>query len=269
MVVSNAAENTVAEIRARTAEIGHNTRAVESLRIENLTKDYPMGERVVRALDGISLEVFPGEFLGVAGRSGSGKSTLLNLLAGLDRPSTGSLWVGDRDLARMSPGQLAHHRQHTVGIVFQFFHLVPTLTALQNVELPMAFAGLGPGRRDEKARSLLESVGLSHRLDHIPSQLSGGEQQRVSIARSLANDPQFLLADEPTGNLDSATAREILEIFKRLHSEGRTVICVSHEQDLWKECLDRVIELRDGRLFREERLRRDHAGGNEIPNGED
>ena len=160
-----------------------------------------MGERVVRALDGISLEVVPGEFLGVVGRSGSGKSTLLNLLAGLDRPSSGSLWVGDRDLARMSPEQLAHHRQHTVGIVFQFFHLIPTLTALQNVELPMAFSGLGPGKRADKARSLLGSVGLSHRLDHVPSQLSGGEQQRVSIARSLANDPQFLLADEPTGTL--------------------------------------------------------------------
>jgi putative ABC transport system ATP-binding protein len=228
-----------------------------------------MGERVVRALDGISLEVVPGEFLGVVGRSGSGKSTLLNLLAGLDRPSSGSLWVGDRDLTRMSPEQLAHHRQHTVGIVFQFFHLIPTLTALQNVELPMAFSGLGPGKRADKARSLMENVGLSHRLDHVPSQLSGGEQQRVSIARSLANDPQFLLADEPTGNLDSATAGEIQEIFKRLHLEGRTVICVTHEQDLWKECLDRVIELRDGRLFREERLGRGKGGGNGIPGGED
>ena len=228
-----------------------------------------MGERVVRALDGISLEVVPGEFLGVVGRSGSGKSTLLNLLAGLDRPNAGSLWVGDRDLARMSPDQLAHHRQHTVGMVFQFFHLVPTLTALQNVELPMAFGGLDPGRRSEKARSLLGSVGLSHRLDHVPSQLSGGEQQRVSIARSLANDPQFLLADEPTGNLDSATAKEILEIFKRLHQEGRTVICVTHEQDLWRECLDRVIELRDGRLFREELLGRSRSSGNGNLVGED
>ena len=224
-----------------------------------------MGERVVRALDGISLEVVPGEFLGVVGRSGSGKSTLLNLLAGLDRPSSGSLWIGDRDLAQMSPDQLAHHRQHTVGMVFQFFHLVPTLTALQNVELPMAFSGLGPGARLEKARSLLSNVGLSHRLDHVPSQLSGGEQQRVSIARSLANDPQFLLADEPTGNLDSATGKEILEIFKQLHGEGRTVVCVTHEQDLWMECLDRVIELRDGRLFREERPGSSHAAGNGDP----
>jgi putative ABC transport system ATP-binding protein len=206
--------------------------------------------------------VVTGEFLGVVGRSGSGKSTLLNLLAGLDRPSSGSLWVGDQDLARMSPGQLAHHRQHRVGIVFQFFHLVPTLTALQNVELPMAFAGLGPGARSDKARSLLESVGLSHRLDHIPSQLSGGEQQRVSIARSLANDPHYLLADEPTGNLDSATAGEITEIFKRLHAEGHTVICVTHEQDLWMDCLDRVIELRDGRLYRDERLGRLRSRGN-------
>lgn len=213
-----------------------------------------MGEKSVRALDRVSLQVFPGEFLGIVGRSGSGKSTLLNLLAGLDQPSSGSLWVGDHNLSQMGSIELARHRQHTVGVVFQFFHLIPTLTALQNVELPMAFVGKAHRTRSRRAEALLNDVGLSHRLDHLPSQLSGGEQQRVSIARALANDPQFLLADEPTGNLDSTSAREILELFKQLHLNGHTVICVSHEMDFWEDFWDRVIELRDGHLFQEKRM---------------
>lgn len=207
-----------------------------------------MGATTVRALDDVSLEVQPHEFVSIVGRSGSGKSTLLNLLAGLDRPSDGAIWAGDRNLAEMSSADLARHRQHTVGIVFQFFYLVPTMTALENVALAMAFARVAAKQRQEKARLLLESVGLEKRAGHLPSELSGGEQQRVAIARALANDPQFLLADEPTGNLDSATSEEILAIFHRLHNQGRTIICVTHELDLVGDLTTRLVKLKDGRV---------------------
>lgn len=218
------------------------------LRLESVSKEYPMGARTVRALDHVSLEVHAGEFIGIVGRSGSGKSTLLNLVAGLDCPSSGAIWVGDSNLAQMSSRELARHRQMTVGIVFQFFYLVPTLTALENVMLAMAFAGVSVGRRRERGQALLESVGLGERTDHLPAQLSGGEQQRVAMARALANNPQFLLADEPTGNLDSATAEEILQIFRTLNREGRTIVCVTHETDLIEGLVDRFIQLKDGRV---------------------
>lgn len=218
------------------------------LRLESVSKEYPMGARTVRALDHVSLEVHAGEFIGIVGRSGSGKSTLLNLVAGLDCPSSGAIWVGDNNLAQMSSRELARHRQMTVGIVFQFFYLVPTLTALENVMLAMAFAGVSVGRRRERGQALLESVGLGERTDHLPAQLSGGEQQRVAMARALANNPQFLLADEPTGNLDSATAEEILQIFHTLNREGRTIVCVTHETDLIEGLVDRFIQLKDGRV---------------------
>lgn len=218
------------------------------LRLESVSKQYPMGARTVRALDHVSLEVHAGEFIGIVGRSGSGKSTLLNLVAGLDCPSSGAIWVGDSNLAQMSSRELARHRQMTVGIVFQFFYLVPTLTALENVMLAMAFAGVSVGRRRERGQALLESVGLGERTDHLPAQLSGGEQQRVAMARALANNPQFLLADEPTGNLDSATAEEILQIFRTLNREGRTIVCVTHETDLIEGLVDRFIQLKDGRV---------------------
>lgn len=218
------------------------------LRLESVSKEYPMGARTVRALDHVSLEVHAGEFIGIVGRSGSGKSTLLNLVAGLDCPSSGAIWVGDSNLAQMSSRELARHRQMTVGIVFQFFYLVPTLTALENVMLAMAFAGVSVGRRRERGQALLESVGLGERTDHLPAQLSGGEQQRVAMARALANNPQFLLADEPTGNLDSATAEEILQIFRTLNREGRTIVCVTHETDLIGGLVDRFIQLKDGRV---------------------
>lgn len=207
-----------------------------------------MGAKTVRALDQVSLQVHPGEFIGIVGRSGSGKSTLLNLLAGLDRPSSGAIWVGDSNLAEMSSKQLARHRQITVGMVFQFFYLVPTMTALENVTLSMVFAGVSLSQRKARARALLGSVGLGERSDHLPSQLSGGEQQRVAIARALANDPGFLLADEPTGNLDSTTAEEILSIFAGLHRQGRTIICVTHETDLISGTSTRFVHLKDGRV---------------------
>ena len=194
------------------------------------------------------MQVLPGEFVGIAGRSGSGKSTLLNLLAGLDRPTRGAIWVGDSNLAEMNSGQLAKHRQQTVGVVFQFFYLVPTMAALENVMLSMAFAGIDSALRKEKAQALLEDLGLGERMDHLPSELSGGEQQRVALARALANDPDFLLADEPTGNLDSATTEQILEIFGRVHQQGRTVICVTHETELISELSTRMVRLKDGRI---------------------
>jgi putative ABC transport system ATP-binding protein len=173
----------------------------------------------------------------------------LNLLAGLDRPTSGSIWIDERDLAAMNANQLAEHRQRNVGVVFQFFYLVPVMSALENVALAMAFAGLSRGARREKARALLAQVGLEQRADHLPSELSGGEQQRVAIARALANDPRFILADEPTGNLDSTTAEEILEIFAGLHRQGRTIVCVTHETDLIETLATRFITLRDGRLL--------------------
>jgi putative ABC transport system ATP-binding protein len=219
------------------------------LRLEKVTKEYSTGSKRVRALDELSLCVEAGDFLGVVGRSGSGKSTLLNLLAGLDRPTSGSIWIDERDLAAMNANQLAEHRQRNVGVVFQFFYLVPVMSALENVALAMAFAGLSRGARREKARALLAQVGLEQRADHLPSELSGGEQQRVAIARALANDPRFILADEPTGNLDSTTAEEILEIFAGLHRQGRTIVCVTHETDLIETLATRFITLRDGRLL--------------------
>jgi putative ABC transport system ATP-binding protein len=218
------------------------------LHLENVTKQYSTGSKQVRALDGVSLSVEAGDFLGVVGRSGSGKSTLLNLLAGLDRPTAGSIWIDGRDLARMDGNQLAEHRQRTVGVVFQFFYLVPVMSALDNVALAMAFAGLSRKERRERARDLLGQVGLGERADHLPSELSGGEQQRVAIARALANNPRFILADEPTGNLDSTTAEEILSIFETLHKQGRTIICVTHETDLIERLATRFITLKDGRL---------------------
>ena len=207
-----------------------------------------MGARAVRALDGISMQVRPGEFVGIVGRSGSGKSTLLNLLAGLDRPTKGAIWVGDANLAGMSSRLLAKHRQQTVGMVFQFFYLVPTMTALENVMLSMVFSGTGSTQRRGKGRTLLEALGLGERMDHLPAELSGGEQQRVAIARALANDPDFLLADEPTGNLDSSTAEQILEIFGSVHQQSRTVICVTHETELISELCTRIVRLKDGRM---------------------
>ena len=235
------------------------------LRAENLTRSYILGGKTINALDGVSFEVQSGEFLGILGRSGSGKSTLLNLLAGLDRPSSGFLWVDDKDLGEMTPLELARHRQRTVGIVFQSFHLVPTMTARENVELAMAFAGLGSSQRTAKASELLDKVSLGGRGNHLPSELSGGEQQRVAIARALANSPGFLLADEPTGNLDSSTAEEILKIFESLHAQGHTVICVTHERELLSSYVDRFIRLSDGRLDPEESRQSDLRDGSALP----
>ena len=217
------------------------------LQTRDLKKHYQMGASVVRALDGVSLSVEEGEFVALLGTSGSGKSTLLNLIAGLDRPTDGSLQIFDRDLAQMSSEELSLHRRHNVGIIFQSFNLVTTMTARENITLAMMFAGVPRAARDTAAHTLLEAVGLGERADHVPSKLSGGEQQRVAIARALANAPHVLLADEPTGNLDTATGAEILELLMSLSGEGRTVIVVTHDTDVARRA-HRVIRMQDGRL---------------------
>jgi len=222
------------------------------LETRDLTKHYSMGSVVVRALDGITLRVARGEFLGLLGTSGSGKSTLLNLIAGLDRPTSGSLRVFDHNLADLSREALSVHRRKNVGMIFQSFNLIPTMTAAENVALSMMFAGVPRAQRERHARELLEKVGLAGRQLHRPKELSGGEQQRVAIARALANQPEILLADEPTGNLDSKTAGEILALLRELNTnEAKTVILVTHDSALASKFVQRTMTLLDGKVVAE------------------
>ena len=217
------------------------------LETEDLRKHYQMGAATVRALDGVSIAVQPGEFVGLLGTSGSGKSTLLNLIAGLDRPTSGALRIFDRDLSKLSSNELSVHRQRNVGIIFQSFNLVSTMSAAENVALAMMFAGVPRGERDGKASQLLETMGLGGRQRHRPRELSGGEQQRVAIARALSNDPHLLLADEPTGNLDSRTTRDIMALLKELNErDGKTIIMVTHDPNLAREYAHRTITMLDG-----------------------
>lgn len=224
-----------------------------AVRTENVVRHYPMGESLIRAVDGVSLSIEPGEFVALLGQSGSGKSTLLNLIAGLDRPTSGSVVVHNRDLAKMSSEELARYRRNDVGMVFQAFHLIPAMTITENVELPMRFAEVDRDERAQRSRESLERVGLGKRLEHRPSQLSGGEQQRVSLARALANRPRLLLADEPTGNLDSRTGEDILNLIRDISlSMGMTVVMVTHERALAERFAQRFIFLADGKLVSEE-----------------
>jgi putative ABC transport system ATP-binding protein len=224
------------------------------LETRDLKKHYLMGHITVRALDGISMTVERGEFIGLHGTSGSGKSTLLNLIAGLDRPTEGILRVFDQDLAKMSREELSVHRRKNVGMIFQSFNLIPTMSALGNVSLAMMFAGVPRAQREQRAQELLSLVGLSGRQLHKPKELSGGEQQRVAIARALANDPAILLADEPTGNLDSHTAREILALLHELNlRDGKTIFLVTHDSNLAAQFARRTITLLDGRILAEVR----------------
>jgi putative ABC transport system ATP-binding protein len=217
------------------------------LETRDLRKHYQMGATLVRALDGVSIEVQEGEFVGLLGTSGSGKSTLLNLIAGLDRPTSGSLRIFDQDLAKMSSEELSVHRRRNVGIIFQSFNLVSTMSAAENVALAMMFAGVVRAERDANAARLLEAIGLGGRQQHRPKELSGGEQQRVAIARALANDPRLLLADEPTGNLDSRTTQEIMALLKTLNArDGKTIIMVTHDPSLAREYAHRTITMLDG-----------------------
>jgi putative ABC transport system ATP-binding protein len=215
---------------------------------QELRRDFQMGHQTVHALDGVNLVVEGGEFLGVMGPSGSGKSTLLHLLGGLDRPTAGHIRVQSQDLTILDEDGLAAYRQREVGFVFQAFSLVSTMTALQNVEFPMLFARVPPARRRERARYLLQAVGLADRMGHKPTELSGGEQQRVAIARALVNDPTIILADEPTGNLDSRTGAEVMALLAQLNQEqARTVIVVSHDPSIIN-FTSRRIHLLDGRI---------------------
>jgi putative ABC transport system ATP-binding protein len=220
-----------------------------AIRTENLSRHYRMGEALIRAVDGISVEVASGEFIALLGTSGSGKSSLLNLIAGLDRPSSGTVVVQESDLAKLSREQLAKHRLHTVGMVFQSFNLIPSMTLLENVELPLRFAEVDRSQRDGLARKALERVGLGARLRHRPAELSGGEQQRAALARALINQPRFLLADEPTGNLDSQTGTEIMNFMREFNASlGMTIIMVTHERALAELYASRMIFLADGKL---------------------
>ena len=220
------------------------------LETKDLTKHYQMGHVVVRALDGVTLTIEEGEFMALVGTSGSGKSTLLNLIAGLDHASGGTLQFLDKDLAQMSREELSIHRRRHVGIIFQSFNLVSTMTAVENVALAMMFAGVPRAQRDGKATALLESVGLAERRHHRPKELSGGEQQRVAIARALSNEPRLLLADEPTGNLDSRTSGEIMNLLERLHADkGKTVIMVTHDAALAGGHARRTVTLLDGAVI--------------------
>lgn len=226
-----------------------------AIQTENVCRHYPMGSSLIRAVDGISLTIAQGKFVALLGQSGSGKSTLLNLLAGLDRPTSGSVRVQGRDLGKLSPLEMAQYRRNDVGMVFQAFHLIPSMTITENVELPLRFAEVERSERTLRVRESLERVGLGQRLEHRPSQLSGGEQQRVSIARALVNRPSLLLADEPTGNLDSRTGEEILNVMRDVSvSLGMTVVMVTHERALAERFAQRLIFLADGKLVSEEVL---------------
>jgi putative ABC transport system ATP-binding protein len=214
----------------------------------DLVKTYAMGEEVVRALDGVSFDIPKGDYVSIIGASGSGKSTLMNIVGGLDSPNSGKLIINGADVGQMDDSALAAFRNHTIGFVFQSFNLLPRLTALENVELPMVYAGFAPAERKARAQALLERVGLGARTGHKPTQLSGGQQQRVAIARALSCRPAMILADEPTGALDTATTHDILRLFHELNEEGATILVVTHEMDVANSG-KRVIEMRDGRII--------------------
>ncbi|MCA1816642.1 MAG: ABC transporter ATP-binding protein [Acidobacteria bacterium] len=219
------------------------------LETREVSKHYRMGENLVVALDRASVSVGEGEFVALQGTSGSGKSTLLNLLGGLDQPTSGEVVFEGRSLAPLDKKEMARYRRRSVGMIFQNFNLIPTMTAAENVELALAFGGLTGRARGERARELLERVGLAERGDHRPAELSGGEQQRVAIARALANRPRVLLADEPTGNLDSTRAAELLSLLRAMVGRDRlTVLMVTHDRELASRFADRTIQMRDGKI---------------------
>ncbi|HHO81471.1 MAG TPA: ABC transporter ATP-binding protein [Bacillaceae bacterium] len=221
------------------------------IRLERVSKEYSMGEERVRALDGVTLEISRGDFVAVVGPSGSGKSTLMHILGCLDRPTSGRYELDGREVGHLSEAELARIRNEKIGFVFQQFYLLPRLTALENVELPLVYRGWPPGRRRERAKDVLARLGLEGRLYHFPNQLSGGQQQRVAIARALVGDPELVLADEPTGALDSRTGQEILEIFAALHAEGRTIVLITHDMEVARRARRRIA-IRDGRIVADE-----------------
>lgn len=213
--------------------------------IRNLNKTYIMGSEKVEALKDVSLHIDKNEYVALMGPSGSGKSTLMNLLGCLDTPTNGEYWLNGTEVSTMNDGELAEVRNRQIGFVFQTFNLLPRLSALENVALPLVYAGVGKEDRLDKARKVLESVGLGDRVTHKPNELSGGQRQRVAVARALVNDPAIILADEPTGNLDSKTSYEIMSLFEQIHQAGNTIILVTHENDIAMHA-HRIVRMRDG-----------------------
>ena len=222
-------------------------KASEIIRLEDIRRIYRVGNQEVRALDGVSLSVYQNEYVAIMGPSGSGKSTLMNILGCLDSPSGGHYILNGVDVSEMEDGELADVRNREIGFVFQSFNLLPRYNALENVALPMVYAGVPAKERMERAAAALESVALSERMDHKPNELSGGQKQRVALARALINNPSIILADEPTGNLDTHTSIEIMRLFDEIHSRGNTVIVVTHEEDI-AAYAHRIIRLRDGKV---------------------
>jgi putative ABC transport system ATP-binding protein len=215
------------------------------IHLDKIFKSYQMGKHALPVLKGISLNIFKNEYVALMGPSGSGKSTLMNILGCLDTPTSGTYILNNQDVSKMEDNSLAEVRNKEIGFVFQQFNLLPRLTALENVALPLIYAGVGKKLRNEKAKHVLDMVGLADRSTHKPNELSGGQSQRVAIARALVNDPAIILADEPTGNLDSTTSHEIMDIFGDIHKRGNTVVLVTHEEDIAAHAL-RVVRLRDG-----------------------
>ncbi len=222
------------------------------IQVENLTKVYQLGKQEVRALSGVTFRILPNEFVAIMGPSGSGKSTLLNLIGCLDTPSEGEYYLSGKLVSSLSENELAHIRNSEIGFVYQIFNLLTRATAFHNVELPIIYKGERKRERALKAQRALEMVEMEHRMHHRPSELSGGERQRVAIARALVNNPSLLLADEPTGNLDSKTGQEILNLFHKIHSQGNTIIMVTHDMDIAQQA-QRIFFVRDGKIEREEK----------------
>jgi putative ABC transport system ATP-binding protein len=218
------------------------------IELKNVAKYYKMGENIVKALDGIDIKIEKGDFVAIMGPSGSGKSTGMNLVGSLDTPTKGEIRLDNRDISHLDESQLAQLRGKKIGFIFQSFNLIPNLTAIENVMLPMMFQGVDKKTRQKKAEEILKLVELSDRMDHYPNQLSGGQQQRVAIARALANNPEVILADEPTGNLDTKTGNMVLEFLEKLHKQGKTIIMVTHDANLAKEHARTIYWLKDGKI---------------------
>jgi putative ABC transport system ATP-binding protein len=219
------------------------------VRLENVVKIYKMGKVEVPALRGITMEISRGDYVSIVGPSGSGKSTLMNMIGALDRPTSGKVFIDSKDISNLDENKLAEIRRKKIGFVFQQFNLISRLTAIENVAMPMWFSGVPRRERLKRAAELLRQVGLEGRMKHKPTELSGGEMQRVAIARALANDPEIILADEPTGNLDSKSGEDIMELLEKLNKEGRTILLVTHEESFAKRA-NRTIQIRDGRIVK-------------------
>jgi len=244
--------STMPELKPETATFARRSPSADGLiRMENVWRTYKMGQEEVHALRGINLVIHPNEYVAIIGPSGSGKSTLMNIIGCLDTPTAGRYWLNNRLVSEMDDDELAYIRNREIGFVFQLFNLLPRATALHNVELPLIYAGVPAKERLERARQALEMVDLGDRMHHRPNELSGGQRQRVAIARALVNRPSILLADEPTGALDSKTGAEIMALFDRLHAQGNTIIIVTHEPEVAAHA-HRIIHIRDGRIEREE-----------------